>query len=59
MRLRVDNSQLVRGQTSTKFYGVRRGTFEMPGSSAIRPLEGFQTGSINQWISQSVTQEVR
>lgn len=35
---RLDNSQTVRRQTSTKVCGVCRGTFEMSGSIAIRPL---------------------
>ena len=35
---RVDNSQIVvRRQTLANFCGVCRGTFEMSGSSAIRP----------------------
>ena len=34
----VDNSQIVRRQTSAIFCGAYQGTFEMSGSSAIRPL---------------------
>jgi len=32
VRWRVDNSQIVKRQTSAKFCGVRRGAFEMSGS---------------------------